>query len=91
MANFRAAENGRRYSYILMSKRIAKKAASTGRLLERRLKDDVAPKDEIGELRPEKDLEPAKVLKPFRLTKRVGHNCMDWYALVFLVQPRIAV
>lgn len=53
VANFRAAEDKRRYSYILTPKGIAEKAALTGRFLVRRLDEYEALKEEIEELRAE--------------------------------------
>ena len=53
MANFRAAEDKRRYSYILTPKGIAEKAALTGGFLAKRLQEYEALKAEIEELRSE--------------------------------------
>ncbi|MAH15133.1 MAG: MarR family EPS-associated transcriptional regulator [Sphingomonadaceae bacterium] len=53
VANFRAAEDKRRYSYILTPKGIAEKAALTGGFLAKRLQEYEALKAEIEELRSE--------------------------------------
>lgn len=53
VANFKAAEDKRRYSYILTPKGLAEKAALTGRFLVRRLEEYEALREEIEELRSE--------------------------------------
>ncbi len=53
VANFKAAEDKRRYSYILTPKGLAEKAALTGRFLVKRLKEYEALRKEIEELRLE--------------------------------------
>ena len=51
--NFKAAEDKRRYSYILTPNGLAEKAALTGRFLAMRLEDHQAWREEIDELRSE--------------------------------------
>ncbi len=53
VANFKAAKDKRRYSYILTPKGFAEKAALTGRFLVRRLEEYEALREEIEELRSE--------------------------------------
>ena len=53
VANFRAAEDKRRYSYILTPKGLAEKGALTGRFLVKRLKEYEALREEIEKLRSE--------------------------------------
>lgn len=51
--NFRAADNKLRYAYILTPKGVAKKAALTGRFLQRKLMEYEALKAEIEALQSE--------------------------------------
>lgn len=53
VANFKAAKDKRRYSYILTPKGFSEKAALTGRFLVRRLEEYEALREEIEELRSE--------------------------------------
>lgn len=53
LGNFSAAEDKRRYAYILTPKGVAEKAALTGRFLRRKLEEYDALKAEIEELQEE--------------------------------------
>lgn len=53
LGNFTAAEDKRRYAYILTPKGIAEKAAITKRFLERKIQEYDALKAEIAELKEE--------------------------------------
>lgn len=53
IGNFTAAEDKRRYAYILTPKGIAEKAAITKRFLERKIQEYDALKAEIAELQDE--------------------------------------
>ena len=53
IGNFTAAEDKRRYAYILTPKGIAEKAAITKRFLERKIQEYDALKAEIAELKDE--------------------------------------
>ena len=55
LGNFTAAEDKRRYAYILTAKGIAEKAAVTKRFLKRKMKEYEVLKAEIEELRYEVD------------------------------------
>lgn len=59
LGNFTAAQDKRRYAYILTPKGLAEKAALTSRFLERKMREYDALKAEIdalkGELRPDAD------------------------------------
>lgn len=55
IGNFTAAEDKRRYAYILTPKGIAEKAAITKRFLERKIQEYDALKAEIAELQDELD------------------------------------
>lgn len=53
LGNFTAAEDKRRYAYILTPKGISEKAAITRRFLERKMQEYEALKSEIKELKSE--------------------------------------
>lgn len=55
LGNFRAAEDKRRYAYLLTPKGVAEKAAITQRFLARKMAEFQALKVEIAELRGETD------------------------------------
>ncbi|NKX40581.1 MarR family EPS-associated transcriptional regulator [Rhodobacteraceae bacterium R_SAG2] len=64
LGNFTAAEDKRRYAYILTLKGIAEKTAVTHRFLARKLQEYKALKAEIDELRSEiEDIEKSPRLK----------------------------
>lgn len=64
LGNFTAAQDKRRYAYILTPKGLAEKAALTSRFLERKMREYDALKAEIdalkGELRPDADTAPTR-------------------------------
>jgi len=55
LGNFTAAEDKRRYAYVLTSKGIAQKAALTRVFLERNMEEYQALREEIEELRKESE------------------------------------
>ena len=59
LGNFTAAEDKRRYAYILTAKGISEKAAITRRFLARKMEEYEALKAEIDALQAEMDYNPA--------------------------------
>lgn len=66
LGNFTAAEDKRRYAYILTPKGIAEKAALTGRFLRRKLEEYDALKAEIELLQEEMELGADMVPLPWK-------------------------
>ena len=65
LGNFTAAEDKRRYAYILTPRGIAEKAAITKRFLERKIEEYDALKAEIEALSAEIDTDSAPTETPY--------------------------
>ena len=62
LGNFTAAEDKRRYAYVLTPKGIREKSLLTGKFLKRKLQEYEALKAEINELASEIDIEMKPIL-----------------------------